>query len=461
MMIMPISTGGIGNVEISSGAAKAKSKTEEKAMDAFASLMNMTSENYNNIQNDTSSDVEISAASDYEESGKTEYEIKDDTYNKDYNNIENSKSEKTTADAGDGEVIDTDKVSKALTELKEMVMEKLDITEEELDELLNSMNISLFDLMDVNILKDFILTKEECSNIDILINENISTLVGDMTENLQDIISDNHIENVEEFISFAEENINELYGTTVSAGEDISKETNIDVMTVSEPDVADVQDKDADIIVNIKSEDINNNTQNTDKDSFSGNQYQQHGKETPENVVTSNLNQAVNNAFMTNEVGEVPAYVNQINEADVVRQIIDEIRVNVTKDTTSMEVQLNPESLGKVQINVASKNGMITAQIITENEAAKHAMENNIALLKETFNNQELKVEAVEVTIASYEFFNQGQDAQFEENRQNNASGATGNINLNNSMQDDELSDEQKLQIEVMKQQGSSVNYSV
>lgn len=460
-MIMPISTGGIGNVEISSGAAKAKSKTEEKAMDAFASLMNMTSENYNNIQNDTSSDVEISAASDYEESGKTEYEIKDDTYNKDYNNIENSKSEKITADAGDGEVIDTDKVSKALTELKEMVMEKLDITEEELDELLNSMNISLFDLMDVNILKDFILTKEECSNIDILINENISTLVGDMAENLQDIISDNHIENVEEFISFAEENINELYGTTVSAGEDISKETNIDVMTVSEPDVADVQDKDADIIVNIKTEDINNNTQDTDKDSFSGNQYQQHGKETPENVVTSNLNQAVNNAFMTNEVGEVPAYVNQINEADVVRQIIDEIRVNVTKDTTSIEVQLNPESLGKVQINVASKNGMITAQIITENEAAKHAMENNIALLKETFNNQELKVEAVEVTIASYEFFNQGQDAQFEENHQNNASGATGNINLNNSMQDDELSDEQKLQIEVMKQRGSSVNYSV
>lgn len=456
-MIMPISTGGIGNVEISSGVAKAKSKTEEKAMDAFASLMNMTSENYNNIQNETSSDVETSAASGYEESGKKEYEIKDDTYN----NIENSKSKKTTADAGDGEVMDTDKVSKALTELKEMVMDKLDITEEELDELLNNMNISLYDLMDVNILRDFILTKEECSNIDILINENISTLVGDMTENLQDIISGNHIENVEEFISFAEENINELYGTTVSAGEYISKETNIDVMAVSEPDAADMQDKDADIIVNIKSEDININTQNTDKDSFSGNQYQQHGKETPENVVTNNLNQAVNNAFMTNEVGEVPAYVNQINEADVVRQIIDEIRVNVTKDTTSMEVQLNPESLGKVQINVASKDGMITAQIITENEAAKHAVENNIALLKETFNNQELKVEAVEVTIASYEFFNQGQDAQFEENRQNNASGATGNINLNNSMQDDELSDEQKLQIEVMKQQGSSVNYSV
>lgn len=459
-MIMPISTGGIGNLEISSGTAKAKSKAEEKAMDAFASLMNMTSENYGNIQNDISSDAKVPAASDREESGKTEYPIKDDTYGKDYNHIEDSKSEKTTAGDVNDDIMDKDKVTGVLTELKEMIIDKLDITEEELDELLENMNISLFDLMDVNILKDFILTEEGCSDVDILINENISTLVGDMTKNLQDIISENHIEDVDDFISYAAENLKGISASTVSDGEDISNETNVDFVTVSESDVTDIRNSDTDTVVNIASEDINN-TQNIDENSFSGNQYQQQKHESQENVVTDNLNQALNNAFMTDEVGEISANVNQINEADIVQQIIDEIRVNVTKDTTSMEVRLNPESLGKVQINVASKDGMITAQIITENEAAKHAVENNIALLKESFNNQELKVEAVEVTIASYEFFNQGQDAQFEDNRQNKATAASGNINLNNGMQDDELSDEQKLQMEVMKQQGSSVNYSV
>ena len=55
-MIMPISASGIGNMDIStSSASKAKQKAEEKAMDAFASLMNMTASN-----DDTKVIVELS-----------------------------------------------------------------------------------------------------------------------------------------------------------------------------------------------------------------------------------------------------------------------------------------------------------------------------------------------------------------------------------------------------------------
>ena len=94
-------------------------------------------------------------------------------------------------------------------------------------------------------------------------------------------------------------------------------------------------------------------------------------------------------------------------EADaenVVKQVVEQIRVSVKADTSSFEMQLNPEHLGKINLQVAAKNGVVTAQIATENEAVKEALESQITALKESLNNQGIKVEAVEVTIASHEF---------------------------------------------------------
>ena len=478
-MIMPISTSGIGNVDLSSSASKAKSKAEEKAMDAFASLMNMTAGVSNDTPTDVASELDTTSTSEISETSKSaEYEVKDDVYKNeelkeadikescDTKQVEDSKTVDNTKEDANVKDEGIDTAVKVLTELKNVVMEKLDITEEELDGLLESMGIELVDLLDVNVFKDFVLTTQNATNVDLLINEDLSTLVNDLTKDLENLINTYDIQDVPELIDFVKENI-----------EDIEKVMNVSFEEVVDSDIPKVDveiedskevvadNKDAKTVVSLDNSNESENVSDASKtstDSQSNSEgYQPQAKETPQNLIVNNLNQAVNNAFTTNGLDAVPTYATPVSEADIVRQIIDEIRVNVTKDTTSMEVQLNPEHLGKVQINVASKDGIITAQIITENEAAKHAIENSIAVLKETFNNQELKVEAVEVMIASYEFFNQGQDAQFENEEQANASRTTGDINLNEGLIEDELTDEEQLQVEVMRKQGSSVNYSI
>ena len=96
------------------------------------------------------------------------------------------------------------------------------------------------------------------------------------------------------------------------------------------------------------------------------------------------------------------------------RQISQMTRIAVSQAETSIEMQLNPENLGKVYLQVVSRQGAITAQLAAQDEAVKQALESQLAVLKDNMNQQGLKVEAVEVTIASHEF-----ERNLEENQKN------------------------------------------
>lgn len=94
----------------------------------------------------------------------------------------------------------------------------------------------------------------------------------------------------------------------------------------------------------------------------------------------------------------------------IVKQVIEQVKLNIKTDVTSVQMQLYPEHLGKVAIQVVSKNGILTAQIAAENEGAKAALESQLSALKESFDNQGLKVESVEVMVSS-RGFDQNTDA--------------------------------------------------
>jgi flagellar hook-length control protein FliK len=71
---------------------------------------------------------------------------------------------------------------------------------------------------------------------------------------------------------------------------------------------------------------------------------------------------------------------------EIVNQIVDKIKVVIKPEATSMEIQLNPENLGKVNLSVISKNGQLTAHFTTESQAAKEALESQMQTLKETLS---------------------------------------------------------------------------
>ncbi len=155
----------------------------------------------------------------------------------------------------------------------------------------------------------------------------------------------------------------------------------------------------------------------------------------------------------------------RIDVEDIMRQVSHMTRVMVSQAESSIEMQLNPANLGKVYLQVVSREGVITAQLAAQNEAVKEALENQVAILKENMNQQGIKVEAIEVTIASHEFernLEQNQQGTAGEQQEAEARKASRrNINLNNSEElEGMMSEEENLVAKIMLEQGNSVDLS-
>lgn len=145
------------------------------------------------------------------------------------------------------------------------------------------------------------------------------------------------------------------------------------------------------------------------------------------------------------------------------RQVSHMTRVMVSQAESSIEMQLNPANLGKVYLQVISREGVITAQIAAQNEAVKEALESQVVMLKENMNQQGMKVEAIEVTIASHEF-----ERNLEQNQQNmpgeqqesdSRKSSRRNINLNSQEElEGGFSEEENLAAKIMAEQGNSMD---
>ena len=150
---------------------------------------------------------------------------------------------------------------------------------------------------------------------------------------------------------------------------------------------------------------------------------------------------------------------------DIMRQIMDYMRIQIKPDTSSLEMQLHPESLGSLHIQLASKGGMVTANFIAQNEAVRAALESQIVQLRENFEEQGVKIEAIEVTVQSHAFERnldqgRGQNSAQEQNQAAKRT-RTRKINLNDPLETENLAEEDALAAEMMAASGSQVDYTV
>lgn len=152
---------------------------------------------------------------------------------------------------------------------------------------------------------------------------------------------------------------------------------------------------------------------------------------------------------------------------DIMKQIMDYMKIQVKPDMSQLEMQLHPESLGTLQVNVAAKDGAVTAQFVTQNEAVKAVLESQMIQLKESFAEQGVKVDAVEVTVQTHQFeqnLEQGRGRQSAE--QSNGQGKkskTRRIQLDEVLSMDELDEleaDEQLAAQMMLANGSTVDYT-
>lgn len=191
------------------------------------------------------------------------------------------------------------------------------------------------------------------------------------------------------------------------------------------------------------------------------------GQETGENqnqngnLVLQTMKTDVTNASLQQLTEITSAW--DVDTQDILKQILDYMRIQVKPDMSNLEMQLHPESLGTLHVQVVSKQGAVTANFITENEAVKAALESQMVQLKESFAEQGVKVEAIEVTVQTHEFernLDQGRGGQQQEPEKKSR---TRRINLNNlSAMDsmDYMEEEEKLAADIMTANGNTVDYT-
>ena len=498
---MAISTKGISPMDLSSGIKSKnnlKSKAEEGAADSFSSLINLSSDNFKDENKITDASVTDTKAENVKAGDKSQtYANADDGYadknvNKaDEKNISATDGDKASVsdkkvtndasiekEAGDKDLslanvtaneVPEEKIedlaeqlASLINQITELLKDMLGIGDEEIEKNLSALDMNFTDLIDTSNVGEFVLFTRGASEVDILIDEQLATLVNDITDQLNELL-----EAFEAFDLSSE--VVEIDGENGNLSIDLN-----DIISKADELLESSGENEEETLVNTENDNekgsfINKNADNNISEGIrtiipetSGNADRNSSSNSFNNSnesIINNLNNAINNV-VSEETAVSGEFTESVSQADIIRQVVDEIKANVTNEVTSLEMRLNPESLGRVQITVSARNGIMQAQIVAETEAAKNAIEANIAALRETLNNQDLKVEDVEVTIASYGFFEGQEDNMQEENGERKSKGKNMGINSNGNITD-EVTDEDQIESEMMRAQGNSVSYSI
>lgn len=180
---------------------------------------------------------------------------------------------------------------------------------------------------------------------------------------------------------------------------------------------------------------------------------------TVRNDFIQNLNQAVNDTVKVAK----PESVRMQQMVDIVNQVVEKIKVSIGTDSTSMEMQLNPEHLGKLLLNVSSKNGVMTAVFSVQSEEAKAALESQMYTLRENLELRELKVDAVEVNVSDFDFSHSDQTMSGDQSKADNGNGKQMKFDFDDEASSEEMiSNEEKEAVrkQVMRDNGSQIDFT-
>ena len=177
------------------------------------------------------------------------------------------------------------------------------------------------------------------------------------------------------------------------------------------------------------------------------------------------LHASVSEQLNTDTAFEVsqPQSRSRVDTTDIIRQIVDSISISNTTEESAIELQLTPESLGRMYINVSQKNSEITARIAVSNEAVKEALQTQMVNLKEALNNSGIRVNEVEITVASHEFErNLEQGAANDSRQQESTNSYNGSSSSDRGIDSDmmQASDKERLVTQIMRDNGNSVDFT-
>ena len=436
----------------SSGTASKSSNTKSKSSDfksVMAASISKNTSNAGTCSSDSKLGIAdaVKTAKDQNTTDTKNTKADTDVVDKKQNAADTGKADKTDNSKQDNK--SDEKVNDVVQNVKDTIKEELDVSDEDIAKAMEVLGITDNDLLSV-----------------VKVTELVSALTGaDSITLITDDDMSGKLTSVLDAVNTAQEDVADMLNTDV---DDAVLVVRTDAVVKKDTDETAVKNTDSSITDNQsvpETESLSDvlaakvTAQGSSKHEESTGEHtgeQNHNTQSYGGVADSII-QSMKDSF----ADIVTEDTSRVSEADIVNQVIDQIKLSSGRELTSIEVMLNPERLGSVHVTVTAKNGILSAHIAAQNEQVKTALENQVTALKENFQNQGIKVEAVEITVMTHQFEAGQNFGQNESERKQSEQRINKKLNLSDYMDDeDETVSEQDIRRKDSIQNGnSSVEY--
>ena len=382
----------------------------------------------------------------------------------------------------------TDAVEEAAGELVKDIAKELGVSEEDVLNAMAELGLTMASLLDQANLTQLVLeVTGEPDMTALLTEEGLFTQLQNVIGLAKDIRSE-----LADDLGVSEEDIRAMLDTlTAQETADQGKASPKDGLTDLAPAEENAGQKAPEIVVEVKSAgetvkmtaDENGNVTGTlekvpqqteeksgqpsDAKQHAGNEQKGMGQHHAQNNFLDTMLQGRSEVSVAEETPQMAnAFSSQT--MDIMNQIMDYMKIQLKPGMDQLQMQLHPESLGTVHIQLTSKAGEVTAQFQVQNEEVKAVLESQIVELKESLKEQGVKVEAVQVTVENRGFESnlwQGQgkdeDASSQHGRKAQRRIDLRELDALSMEESEEISSEDALRAKIMEANGNTVDYTV
>lgn len=373
---------------------------------------------------------------------------------------------------------DIDAVKEAIDEIRKAIEDMFEVTDEQLNEALENLGLNLMALLNPeNAVEIAVEITGQDDVMSLVTDGELYQKVTDLTEKIETVtqtVTEGLNIDSEEFKKAVAELQTQQNEESAVSDEPKAETFASDNKTLIQPEMKNVEKKDekfSDKIsfenerpetaelknFSVQTKDSGNNEAELDKkEDFSRDEKTPEIKETPVSFSQNLLTQTQN---ALNASKEIETFSTKDAE-QIMDQITESIKVSINTENTEINMKLHPESLGNVNIKVtANGEGTLTAQITAQNESVKAVIESQAMVLKENLEAKGITVEAIEVMVGTHEFEENFSDSQRREEEQSARKSSVRRINLGDG-EEEELSEEDTLQKEIMEQNGNTIDYT-
>lgn len=439
-MVSSAVTGAMAVRNTSSGTASKSSNTKSKSSDFKSVMAASISKNTSNAGTG-SSDSKLGIADDVKsakdqnttDTKNTKADTKNtkadtDAVDKKQNAADTGKADKTDKSKQDNK--SDEKVNDAVQNVKDTIKEELDVSDEDIAKAMEVLGITDNDLLSVVKVTELVSALTGADSITLITDDDMSgklTSVLDAVNTAQEDIADMLNTDVDDAVLVVRTD------AVVKKDTDETVVKNTDSSITDNQSVSETESLSDVLAAKVTAQGSSKHEESTGEHTGEHTGEQNHNTQSYGGVADSII-QSMKDSF----ADIVTEDTSRVSEADIVNQVIDQIKLSSGRELTSIEVMLNPERLGSVHVTVTAKNGILSAQIAAQNEQVKTALENQVTALKENFQNQGIKVEAVEITVMTHQFEAGQNFGQNESERKQSEQKINKKLNLSDYMDDED-----------------------